>query len=844
MEVKNYFAQDSQGNAQPNATCYLYAVGTETLVTGLTNITGQAITNPFHSDSFGLIQFKAPNGIYDLRVVSGVRDYRIRVQCNDLNEAIETTNTNAALAVAAAQEAAESAIKANTINLQFPFNFVAGKSQYDVSVISGRSDINTTSLALIVEGTIVSDFTITTDKIFTLNSTTMNALADGAQMWIIVNSRFDDLISNFDELQDGFTAEFQSEKVARTLDYYNHLKNLQLEPSVAYTTGLSIVRPTQTVTQSGVLYRPLATALPITTTTWATDASKFVVANDMSLRDELMNTSDVNKGIATVGRASVTVSSILDILTTKRDVSQSYIVRGYIPGTSIGGGQFYWDATRSKTLHDGRNIISPTVPWVGTTATLPSFLAGVGETSVGGIGCFVRVRTSNEVEVESYGGITADTINKSIQKLDTGSSIFTGGQIAVPTGQWPISTKVLVNNPSASTTFIQGVTIKGRGKQATTLDFASQPAGQNGIEMVTPIFAGIEDMGVRNSKAVGIKLVGQPTIPGAASWNHINIDRVRSSFNTTYGLELDRGFMGHFNQVFTTHNGGDGIKANGLHTSLHFNNCYAASNLGGSGYRLNELTYSVMTACASDGNSQHGYSVTKTSTLVMNGCGSESNQRSGLSVTSSTALGKNYAILVQGMLAFDNNKSNTGYPNLIHVKASDGVGSKVIARACRSQAPAFATVDILVDGIGAELVDEDNECPNGVQSANGGYIHYVHRAKVIRSLSVTAATAVVELMSPQGHQGSYGGEILIQASIADPSSTAVRNSATYKLLIDKGVSALVMEIAKVGMTTGGGTSFPSFTWSLVGNMLTATPVGSTSGAFYFEVLTSGFVKTK
>ena len=551
--------------------------------------------------------------------------------------------------------------------------------------------------------------------------------------------------------------------------------------------------------------------------------------------------NDPTQGALVVARSTVHVYSIRELQTIDRKAHLLYLVRGYLPDTLKGGGTFYWDATKAKSAHDGRDVFSPTVPWDGLPATLPAYLAGTGETAVGTPGCFVRTVTSSQVELDSYGGVTAATLNKAIQKLDTGHTIYTGGQIAIPTGPWAMNAKVVVDNPAS--TEIQGVTLKGRGKQATTLDFATQPAGQNGIELMTPIFAGIEDMGVRNAKAAGIKFIGQPTIPGAPSWNHVNMDRVRVSFNAGAGLELDRGFMGSFNQVFATHNTGDGIKGNGLHTSLHFSNAYAASN-GGSGHRINEATYSVWTACAADGNAIYGYSITKSSTLVLNGCGAESNARSGIAVTSSTALGKSYPILLNGFLAFNNNTGNGGFPNFCHVKASDGVGAYVVAKGCRSQAPAFPTVDVLVDGIGAEFVDEDNDFPNGVSSANGGYIHHVHRAKVIRNLSVTAATSVLELKSTQGHQGSYGGEILIQASIADPSGSAVRNSATYKLLVDKGVSGVVVELAKAGMTTGGGASHPSFTWSMVGNMLTATPVGSTSGSFYFEVLTSGFVRPK
>lgn len=103
MELKNYYAQDSQGNVQPGATCHLYESGTETYATGLKTANDAVLSNPFSSDGFGLIQFKAPNGLYDLRIVSGARDYRVKVQCLDV---LET--------VALVEESAESASQSET----------------------------------------------------------------------------------------------------------------------------------------------------------------------------------------------------------------------------------------------------------------------------------------------------------------------------------------------------------------------------------------------------------------------------------------------------------------------------------------------------------------------------------------------------------------------------------------------------------------------------------------------------------------------------------------------------------------------------------------------------------
>jgi hypothetical protein len=189
MELKNFFAQDSQGNAQPNATCYLYAVGTETIVTGLVDVTDTPLANPFNSDPYGLIQFKAPNGIYDLRVVSGVRDYRIRVQCNDLNESIA-----AAKAEADRAQAIVDGFDNDTAYISYPFSYVTGTSTYDVRTISGEQTTTTNNMGLWVEGAIEFDYVINDDFTFTLGSVYPN----GISMRILRGTRkFSDISTQF-----------------------------------------------------------------------------------------------------------------------------------------------------------------------------------------------------------------------------------------------------------------------------------------------------------------------------------------------------------------------------------------------------------------------------------------------------------------------------------------------------------------------------------------------------------------------------------------------------------------------------------------------------------------------
>ena len=106
MELKNFFAQDDQGNKLPGATCYLYQRGSESPAAGAVKANGGPLGFPFTADNNGLIQLAAPNGLYDLRVTSSGRDYRIQLQFNDVSESIESVQA-AALQAVVARDAAQ-----------------------------------------------------------------------------------------------------------------------------------------------------------------------------------------------------------------------------------------------------------------------------------------------------------------------------------------------------------------------------------------------------------------------------------------------------------------------------------------------------------------------------------------------------------------------------------------------------------------------------------------------------------------------------------------------------------------------------------------------------------------
>lgn len=109
MELKTYFAQDQHGDYMPGAQCRLYVRGTESLVTGLLQENGQPLSNPFNAASDARITLAAPNGLYDLRVTLGGRDYRFSVQFNDVAEDVEAARSSAAQAEIARDVAMASA---------------------------------------------------------------------------------------------------------------------------------------------------------------------------------------------------------------------------------------------------------------------------------------------------------------------------------------------------------------------------------------------------------------------------------------------------------------------------------------------------------------------------------------------------------------------------------------------------------------------------------------------------------------------------------------------------------------------------------------------------------------
>ena len=112
MELKTYFAQDAAGNIISSAIVNVFLQGTTTLATGLTRADGTPLENPFAADGAGRIQFRAPDGYYDVQVSAGPGIIQtLTIQCVDYSGA----KADADRAESAANRADASAEQASDI---------------------------------------------------------------------------------------------------------------------------------------------------------------------------------------------------------------------------------------------------------------------------------------------------------------------------------------------------------------------------------------------------------------------------------------------------------------------------------------------------------------------------------------------------------------------------------------------------------------------------------------------------------------------------------------------------------------------------------------------------------
>lgn len=106
--------------------------------------------------------------------------------------------------------------------------------------------------------------------------------------------------SEFDADQAERVIEFGADQENREFQFNAFMSAGGLEPPLPYTGGMVLTRTTQTVTYLGNEYRAKSAFLPLTTTNWAADEDKMLLVGDDSLRQQLADPVDPEKGAGMV----------------------------------------------------------------------------------------------------------------------------------------------------------------------------------------------------------------------------------------------------------------------------------------------------------------------------------------------------------------------------------------------------------------------------------------------------------------------------------------------------------------------------------------------------------------
>lgn len=113
-------------------------------------------------------------------------------------------------------------------------------------------------------------------------------------------------------------------------------------------------------------------------------------------------------------------------------------VKGFYTGSSVGGGSFHYDASKSKADHNGGTVIAPEAltAWAGTQADIATLLNWTGT----GLGCFVRITIPYATVAASwFGGCAGEAagvdhlcVQAALNTL--GDTVATGGIVLMEAG--------------------------------------------------------------------------------------------------------------------------------------------------------------------------------------------------------------------------------------------------------------------------------------------------------------------------------------------------------------------------------------------------------------------------
>jgi hypothetical protein len=475
----------------------------------------------------------------------------------------------------------------------------------------------------------------------------------------------------------------------------------------------------------------------------------------------------------------------------------------------------------------------------------------------------VMLDRETTINVKDYYHLTsggtdwAPAFQAAIDGLATSSDTYTGGIVFVPRGNYPIGSTITVDTTNVAA--LTSISIQGEGMHNTVLQCSSGFTGTVALDVTEATYCSFKDFhlfgGNPSNCDNGLRLAGG---------SEIQIERVFCQRFDDSGFLVERCFMITLEQCrakacLTNFNFASDFSSGtgGYNTSVDCRNCYSLDPLtNGQGFWINDMSYSSFTACGSDmkdlddgvdpaTTGRYGYRIGNVGGVSFTSCGNEKSGRAGFYFEASAALD---AALIDGTRCSLNDcfswKADTkgdGYGSIY----SDQVDTSSIDVSVRNfkELAVTGSVSVNAGGVSTNHKITFEHC-DFINSLDGVAAKFAASTSAREnSVSITAAnTAVLDLKSVFENTNVYSGVLHVIATNGTYTSESATNTTAYVLLVTKSTAGTgVVEIAKNGLLTGNAASWPSFTWTLdtTNNQLEASPIGSTSGTFFFYVTQIG-----
>ena len=397
--------------------------------------------------------------------------------------------------------------------------------------------------------------------------------------------------------------------------------------------------------------------------------------------------------------------------------------------------------------------------------------------------------------------------------------------------------------------------LRGEGRMATFLDFRGTGGG---IKIGTGFFTKIGGFTVYNVAGPGVE-VGVDALGPQANLSWFSMSDIETSLTTSDGFLFRRCFMGDIYGLRSQNAGGYGFNFDaedgGTKTSLNVRASHAVQ-AALDGWRLKNICYSEFTALGADRCAGYGYHFENLQNVRLHG-GCENAGKAAMHFHYDAAdsdLLDGFKGVTVSMWEKDSQWNGTavaegttdGKMATFTAASNTAKCGGVTFEDCSNYTAPTIAKNIQINSGNWHISVPRNRNSGMTRTVGGGSFSVVARDPnaVLNGLniSVTAANTPIANLYPAMRNGTilYGGRITVHA--VKSALTASSASAVYELLINRGTggAALVL-LGSAGSTAGATANDASFTFSIdaANNQLLASPVGSTTGTFYFHMSCSG-----